>query len=100
MFDVKIARALTTFQFTDRFLFRNISEYNSLDKKLGLNALFTYRINAGTVFYAGYDDRLRQASHIDLDLNGDGITERPWESSAFRRENRAIFVKFQYLFRL
>ena len=59
---------------TDRFLFRNISEYNSLDKKLGLNALFTYRINAGTVFYAGYDDRLRQASHIDLDLNGDGIT--------------------------
>ena len=85
---------------TDRFLFRNISEYNSLDKKLGLNALFTYRINAGTVFYAGYDDRLRQASHIDLDLNGDGITERPWQSSAFRHENRAIFVKFQYLFRL
>ena len=100
VFDVKITRALTTFQFTDRFLFRNITEYNSLDKKLGLNALFTYRINAGTVFYAGYDDRFRQASHIDLDLNGDGITERPWQSSAFRRENRAIFVKFQYLFRL
>ena len=100
VFDVKIVRALTTFQFTDRFLFRNISEYNSLDKKLGLNALFTYRINAGTVFYAGYDDRYRQASSIDLDLNGDGILERPWQSSAFRRENQAIFVKFQYLFRL
>lgn len=56
MFDVKIARSLTTFQFTDRF---------------------------------------RQASHVDLDLNGDGILERPWESSAFRRENRTIFVKFQ-----
>ena len=57
-------------------------------------------INAGTVFYAGYDDRYRQASRIDLDLNGDGITERPWQSSAFRRENRAIFVKLQHLFRL
>ena len=100
IFAVKIARALTSFQFTDRFLFRNITEYNSLTKKLGLNALFTYRINAGTVFYAGYDDRYRQASSIDLDLNGDGITERPWTASAFRRENRAIFVKFQYLFRL
>ena len=100
VFDVKIARALTTFQFTDRFLFRNITEYNSLDKQLGLNALFTYRINAGTVFYAGYDDRYRRANRIDLDLNADGVLERPWMSSAFRRENRAIFVKFQYLFRL
>ncbi len=100
IFDVKIARALTTFQFTDRFLFRNITEYNSLDKKLGFNALFTYRINAGTVFYGGYDDRYRQASNIDLDLNGDGLLERPWMTSSFRRENRAIFVKFQYLFRL
>ena len=55
---------------------------------------------AGTVFYAGYDDRLRRASHIDLDLNADGILERAWQSTSFRRENRAIFVKFQYLFRL
>ncbi len=100
VFDVKIARALSTFQFTDRFLVRNITEYNSLDKKLGLNLLFTYRINAGTVFYAGYDDRYRRANQIDLDLNADGILERPWMSTAFRRENRAIFVKFQYLFRL
>ncbi|MCY4601505.1 MAG: DUF5916 domain-containing protein [Acidobacteria bacterium] len=100
VFDVKIARALTTFQFTERFLIRNITEYNSLDKKLGLNALFTYRINAGTVFYAGYDDRYRRANQIDLDLNADGLLERPWMSTEFRRENRAIFVKFQYLFRL
>ena len=100
VFDVKVARALTSFQFTDRFLLRNITEYNSLDKKFGLNLLFTYRINAGTVFYAGYDDRYRQADRIELDLDGDGITENPWASTAFRRENRAIFVKFQYLFRL
>ena len=51
MFDVKIFRALTTYQFTDRFLLRNITEYNTFDKTLGLNFLVTYRVNSGTVFY-------------------------------------------------
>ena len=64
VFDVKIFRALTTYQFTERFLFRNISEYNTLDKTLGLNVLFTYRVNAGTVFYIGYDDH-HQAGRSD-----------------------------------
>ena len=46
VFDVNIFRTLTTFQFTDRFLFRNISEYNSFDQRLSLNFLLTYRVNA------------------------------------------------------
>ena len=61
VFDVKILRTLNTYQFTDRLLFRNIMEYNSFDRRLNLNVLFTYRVNAGTVFYVGYDDRYQQA---------------------------------------
>ena len=99
VFDVKIVRALTTYQFTERLLFRNISEYNSFDKTLGLNFLFTYRVNAGTVFYVGYDDNHQQADLIDGDLDGDGIDDQLFQTTERKRTNRAIFLKLQYLFR-
>ena len=99
VFDVNIFRTLTTYQFTDRFLLRNISEYNSFDQNLSLNFLFTYRVNAGTVFYAGYDDHYRQADHIMRDLDGNGIDDRIFQSTALKRTNRAVFVKLQHLFR-
>ena len=99
VFDVNIFRTLTTFQFTDRFLFRNISEYNSFDQRLSLNFLLTYRVNAGTAFYVGYDDRYQQADHIVRDLDGNGIDDRFFHSTALRRTNRAFFTKLQYLFR-
>ena len=99
VFDVNIFRALTTYQFTDRILVRNISEYNSFDKKLGLNLLFTYRVNAGTAFYVGYDDRFQQGDRFEFDPDGDGVLERPFDTMNFTRTNRAIFTKFQYLFR-
>ena len=100
VFDVNIFRTVTTYQFTDRFLLRNISEFNSFDQKLSLNLLFTYRVNAGTVFYAGYDDHYLQADHIMRDLDGNGIDDRIFQSTALNRTNRAIFMKLQYLFRI
>ncbi len=100
VFDVNIFRTHTTYQFTDRFLLRNISEFNSFDQKLSLNFLITYRVNAGTVFYAGYDDHYLQADHIMRDLDGNGIDDRIFQSTALRRTNRALFVKLQYLFRI
>ena len=100
VFDVNIFRTRTTYQFTDRLLLRNISEFNSLDQKLSLNFLVTYRVNAGTVFYAGYDDHYLQADHIMRDLDGNGIDDRIYQSTALRRTNRALFVKLQYLFRI
>ena len=100
VFDVNIFRTHTTYQFTDRFLLRNISEFNSFDQKLSLNFLVTYRVNAGTVFYAGYDDHYLQADHIMRDLDGNGIDDRIFQSTALRRTNRALFVKLQYLFRI
>ena len=102
VFDVKIFRALNTYQFTDRLLFRNISEYNTLDKTIGLNLLATYRVNAGTVFYIGYDDHYQQASRIfgdEADINGDGIADPFYTPDEFKRTNRAFFMKLQYMFR-
>ena len=101
VFDVKILRALSTYQFTDRFLLRNISEYNTFDKTVDLNLLFTYRLNAGTVFYIGYDDHYRQADQIyGDDMDGDGIDDQLFPMmTMYQQTNRAVFTKFQYLFR-
>ncbi|MFL2433965.1 MAG: FlgO family outer membrane protein [Vicinamibacterales bacterium] len=101
VFDVKILRALSTYQFTDRFLLRNISEYNTFDKTVDLNVLFTYRLNAGTAFYIGYDDHYRQADQIyGDDMDGDGIDDQLFPmATVYQQTNRAVFTKFQYLFR-
>lgn len=90
IFDVKIWRAFTTYQFTGRLLFRNIMEYNTFDRKLLANVLFTYRVSAGTVFFAGYDARYDQGNRID---------ERLFPSSSLLRTNHTFFTKLQYLFR-
>jgi hypothetical protein len=90
VFDVKIFRALTTYQFTERFLVRNITQYNTFDKTLDANLLLTYRVNAGTVFFVGYDDHYRQ---------GQQISAERFPTDSMVRTNRAIFTKLQYLFR-
>ena len=98
-FDVKIVRGTTTYQVTDKLGFRNILEFNSLDRKADVNLLAIYRINAGTVFYLGYDDHYQQADLIEGDRDGDGIDEQLFFNDDLRRTNRAIFVKLQYLLR-
>ena len=90
VFNVQIVRALSTFTFTERLLVRNITEYNSYDGTLGANLLATYRINALTVFYVGYDDHYQQA---------DLIEEHRFPYATLKRKNRAVFTKLQYLFR-
>jgi len=95
VFNVKILRALTTYQFTDRFVMRNITEVNSFDGTLALNLLGTYRVNSGTVFFAGYDDRYRHDDKFDT-LTYPALV---YPGSDYRRTNRAFFVKLQYLFR-
>ena len=99
VFDVKIYRAQSVLTFTDRLLMRNITEYNSFDKELDFNVLFTYRVNAGKAFYIGYDDHYRQADQLFFDPDGDGLDERLFFSRDLRRTNRAIFTKIRYLFR-
>ena len=91
--NVTITRIQTTYQLTDRLLVRNISEYNTFDTQLDLNLLFTYRVNGGTVFYVGYDERYRQERSIE------DLEDQLFLTGEYRRTNRAIFTKLQYLFR-
>ena len=90
VFDVKIFRTETTYQFTERLLLRNIMEYNTFDRTLDANLLVTYRVNSGTVFYVGYDDHYEQGNWIDPLL---------FPTNEFRQTNCAFFAKFSYLFR-
>jgi hypothetical protein len=99
VFNVEIYRAQSVLTFTDRLLVRNITEYNTFDKELDFNVLFTYRVNAGTVFFFGYDDHYRQEDQLEGDRDGDGIDEQLFFTSDLRRTNRAIFTKLRYLFR-
>ncbi len=90
IFNVKIFRTRTTYQFTDRLLVRYIMEHNTSAATLGNNVLFTYRVNAGTVIFLGYDDRYRQGMLIDSLL---------FPTTEMLRTNRAFFGKISYLFR-
>ena len=56
IFNVNIFRSLNTYQFTDRLTLRNITEFNTYDRTVGLNLLASYRVNSGTALYVGYDD--------------------------------------------
>ena len=98
-FDVKIIRAQSTFQFTDRLGLRNITEWNTEDRTFDFNMLFNYTVNAGTVFYIGYDDHYQQGDLLRGDINSDGFLEQLYWTKQLKRTNRAIFMKFQYLFR-
>ena len=93
VFDVRVLRALSTFTFTDRLLLRNITEVDSFRGTRGTNLLLTYRINALTVFYFGYDDHFRQEDAVAVH------DPRYFEPTAFRRTNRALFTKLRVLFR-
>ena len=90
VFDVQIYRWRATYQFTDRLLFRHILEHNTLSGTLGNNLLLTYRINAGTVAFLGYDDRYQQGFQIDQGF---------FPTTRLERTNRAFFTKISYLFR-
>ena len=90
IFDVQIYRWRATCQFTDRLLVRHILEHNTLSGTLGNNLLLTYRINAGTVAFLGYDDRYQQGFQID---------EGFFPTTQLERTNRAFFTKISYLFR-
>ena len=90
VFDIKILHAVTTYQFTDRLLVRNILDHDTFDKTLFGSILVTYRVNAGTVFFVGYDDHYRQ---------GDRVDPLVFPTTRYQRTNRAVFMKLQYLFR-
>ena len=90
VYKVQIYRIRSTYQFTTRLLVRYIAEHNTLNGTLGNNVLFTYRINAGTVAFLGYDDRYLQGRLLD---------KLRFPHDRFARTSRAVFGKVSYLFR-
>ena len=74
-------------------LVRNISQFNTFSDRLDVNLLFTYRVNAGTVFFFGYDDHYQQREQFEQ--RGDELLL----SKALQQTNYAIFTKLQFLFR-
>ena len=90
IFDVKIYRWRANYQFTDRLLLRHILEHNTFDGTLGNNLLLTYRINTGTVFFLGYDDRYQRGFDVEPTF---------FPTRHLERTNRAFFTKISYLFR-
>jgi hypothetical protein len=98
VFDVRIFRARTTYQFTNRLQLRNIMEYDTFEKTLGGNLLATYRVNAGTVFFVGYDDHYAQGELHYHDAAGVAHYHAV-PTGRLIHTNRAVFMKLQYLFR-
>ena len=90
VFDVRIFRTRAYYQFSNRLMLRHILEHNTLRGTLGNNLLLTYRINAGTAAFVGYDDRFLRGSQLDAVL---------FPARQFERTNRAFFTKVSYLFR-
>ena len=70
---MRIFRATTNLQFTDRLGMRNIMEFNSQAETVDFNILFNYRVDAGTVFFIGYDDHFQQADLIEGDRDRDRL---------------------------
>ena len=67
VFDVKIFRIYTTYQFSPRLQLRNIIQRNTFANTLDANVLMTYRVNWGTAIYLGYDDHYAQGLAINAE---------------------------------
>ena len=64
---------------------------NSCDETLGLTVLLTHRVNSGTALYVGCDDHYQQRKLFEAQMNITG--------TGYQQTKRAVFTKFQYLFR-
>ena len=84
LFDDYILRNKVMYQFTRRLFLRLISQYNSIEDKLEVDPLISYKINPFTVFYAG-------STYDIIHFN---------EPYGWTNADRQFFVKFQYFFRL
>ncbi len=83
-YDGYILRNTTTYQFSEESYLRMISEYNSFEKSINLFPLFSYKLNAFTIFYIGSTNNLREFDKQDR-----------WIQS-----ERQYFLKIQYLWTL
>ena len=82
-----IIRDKASFQFTKSFFLRLVTQYDTFEKILEVDPLFSYKWNPFTIFYIGSTNSI-----TDYGEAGD--------HPRFVKTGRQFFAKFQYLFRL
>ncbi len=81
LFDGYIARLKGIYNFNTRIFIRLIAQYNQFNQNVEIDPLFSYRLNAFTIFYAGLTNSLEKF-------------EQPY---GLIQTNRQFFLKLQYL---
>lgn len=81
IYDEWVGRAKATYQFNREFAFRGVLQENSHDETLAMQLLFSYVYVPGSVFYLGLNEEYDHGSSIE-------------------RNERTVFAKVSYLWRL
>jgi hypothetical protein len=92
VYGLTIVNARTTYQFSRRLYARLIAQHDTSAHRLLLDALGSYELRPGTVFFAGYG-ALRERRAYE---NGEWRTD---ELSPLRESRRGLFLKASYLYR-
>lgn len=89
LFNQRVFRNRTNYQFTREHAGRSIIEYNTFSKRLSISLLYTFLPRPNTAVYAGYGDSL---------LNElDPITRE--RADGLQRQRRTVFLKLSHNFR-
>jgi hypothetical protein len=92
VYDLTILNSKTTYQFSRRLFARLIAQHDTSEHRVLFDALGSYELRPGTVFFAGYG-ALRQRRTF---------TDGEWQVDAagpMRATRRGLFLKASYLYR-
>jgi hypothetical protein len=92
VYTVSILNSRTTYQFTRRLYARVIAQHDNSEHRLLFDALGSYELRPGTVFFAGYGSLRERRDYVDGEWQSNG--ERP-----LRESRRGLFFKASYLYR-
>jgi hypothetical protein len=92
VYDLVIVNSRTTYQFSRRLYARLIAQYDTSSHRLLLDALGSYELRPGTVFFAGYGALRERRSYVDGAWQDDAL-------SPLRESRRGLFFKASYLYR-
>ena len=92
VYDVTIVNSKTTYQFTRRVYARLILQHDTSAHRMLLDALGSYELRPGTVFFAGYGALRERRQFVDGDWETDA-------NSPLHESRRGLFFKASYLHR-
>jgi hypothetical protein len=92
VYGLTIVNTKTTYQFSRRLYARLIAQHDTSSHRLLLDALGSYELRPGTVFFAGYGALRERRTYQDGEWRTD-------EASALRESRRGLFLKASYLYR-